>query len=376
MEQQQFLQKEHTMKPSITFSKNDPGNFFQTIRSRVNTYFEENNIKKKGGFELHLKTIVMLALYIVPFGLILTQIIPVWSMFLSYLIMGIGLSGIGLCVMHDANHGSYSNIKWINNLMAYSSEFIGASSFTWKIQHNILHHSYTNIHHADEDITGKAFLRLSPDDNLKKYHRFQHIYAMLLYCFASISWVIKKDFMQLADYNKDGTTRKYGFNPKRETIIMISAKLLYFLYIIVLPIVLGVPVWIVLLGFLLMHMVAGLTITTIFQLAHVVEGPEHFATPVHGKMETHWIVHQLKTTANFAPKNRLITWFAGGLNFQIEHHLFPKISHIHYNKIARIVKNATKEFGLPYHEYSKFRLALRSHLRFLKMLGQGASIQT
>jgi linoleoyl-CoA desaturase len=360
------------MKPNISFSKKDPTNFFQTIRSRVNAYFEENNIKKTGGFELHLKTIIMLSLYLVPFSLILTQILPVWGMILCYLVMGVGLSGIGLCIMHDANHGSYSKIKWINNLMAYSTDFIGASSFTWKIQHNILHHSYTNIHHMDEDITGKAFLRLSPADKLKKYHRFQHIYAMLLYCFASISWVIKKDFKQLADYNKDGTTRKYGFNPKRETVFMIAAKLFYVLYILVLPIVLGVPVWVTLLGFLLMHMIAGLMITTIFQLAHVVEGPEHFAPPEDGKIDSTWFIHQLKTTANFAPKNRLITWFVGGLNFQIEHHLFPKISHIHYRKIANIVKKTAKEFDLPYHEYSKFRIALRSHLRFLKMLGQGA----
>jgi len=184
---------------------------------------------------------------------------------------------------------------------------------------------------------------------------------------------LKKDFKQLSIYNKDGTTKKYGFNPKRETVFMIVSKLFYVSYILVLPILLGVQIWIVLLGFLLMHMIAGLIITTIFQLAHVVEGPEHFAPPTDGKMENLWIIHQLKTTANFAPKNRFLTWFVGGLNFQIEHHLFPKISHIHYRNIAKIVKNTTKEFDLPYHEFSKFRLALRSHLRLLKTLGQGAS---
>ena len=362
------------MKPIITFSKKDPTDFFKTIRTRVNAYFEENNIKKTGSFELHLKTIIMLSLYLVPFGLVLTQMLPAWGMILCYLIMGIGLSGIGLCIMHDANHGSYSKVGWINRLMSYSTDLVGASSFTWKIQHNIMHHSYTNIHDMDEDITGKAFLRLSPGEELKKYHRFQHIYAMLLYCLASISWVIKKDFKQLADYNKNGITKKYGFSPKRETIFMIIAKLLYFLYMLVLPIVLGTPIWIVLLGFLLMHMVAGLIITTIFQLAHVVEGPEHFDAPEDGKMESLWIIHQLKTTANFAPKNRFITWFVGGLNFQIEHHLFPKISHIHYRKIAEIVKKTTKEFDLPYHEFSKFRIALASHLRILKMLGRGAYV--
>lgn len=360
------------MNPVITFSKKDPANFFHTIRSRVNAYFDKNNIRKTGGFEMHVKSIFMLALYLVPFILILVQVLPVWGTFAGYLLMGIGLSGIGLCIMHDANHGSYSTTAWLNNLMSYSLDFIGGSSFTWKIQHNIMHHSYTNIHHMDEDITGKAFLRLSPGEKLKKYHRFQHIYAMMLYSLATISWVIKKDFVQLAHYNKNGITTKHGFNPKHEIVFMIFAKLLYLLYIIVLPLFLGVPVWVVVPGFLLMHLVAGLIITTIFQLAHVVEGPEHFATPEDGKIESLWIIHQLKTTANFAPKNRFITWFAGGLNFQIEHHLFPTISHVHYRKIAKIVKDTAKEFDLPYHEFSKFGIALRSHLRFLKMLGTGA----
>ncbi len=359
------------MNPVITFSKDDPANFFQTIRSRVNAYFEENNIRKTGGFELHFKTFVMFAIYLTPYFLILSGLLPLWGIFLSYIIMGLGKSGIGLGIMHDANHGSYSKTPLLNNLMAHSMDFIGGSSFTWKIQHNIMHHSYTNIHHLDEDITGKAFLRLCPGEKLKKYHRFQHIYAMLLYSLATINWMIKKDFVRLAQYNKDGITAKHGFNPKRETAFMITSKLFYFFYMLALPVIMGVPVWVAILGFLLMHLIAGLMITIIFQLAHVVEGPEQFVTPENGKMESLWIIHQLKTTANFAPRNRPITWFAGGLNFQIEHHLFPKISHVHYHKIARIVKETANEFGLPYHEFSKFTQALRSHLRFLKMLGNG-----
>ena len=362
------------MIPTVKFARKDPQNFFPTIRKQVNEYFEKNNIKKTGNSLLYFKTVVVFAMYFVPFALILAQFLPLPLVFLCYAVMGLGNSGIGLAVMHDANHGSYSNIKWLNKIMEYTTDMIGASSFTWKIQHNVLHHSFTNIYQLDEDIDDKPFLRLSPAGKLKWYHKYQHIYGPFLYSFATLSWVIKKDFKQLRDYNKSGMTERCGFNPTRETLIMIFAKTFYYFYILVLPVLLGVKLWVVLLGFVILHMISGLLITTIFQLAHVVEGPEHSTVPENGKIDSTWAIHQLKTTANFAKNNKLITFFAGGLNFQIEHHLFPTISHVHYGEISKIVKKATQEFNLPYHENPTFLKAVASHLRVLKMFGEGKQL--
>ncbi len=362
------------MQPVVKFSRKDPELFFQTLRERVNQYFEQNNIRKTGNGLMYRKTMIMFAMYFVPFGLILSQVIPDWTAILLYLLMGVGVSGIGLSVMHDANHGSYSTYPWVNRLMSKSMDIIGGSSFTWKVQHNFLHHTYTNIYELDEDIDDKPFLRLSPHGKLKKYHRFQHIYAMLLYCLATISWLLMKDFKQMLHYHREGLTQKCGFKPTRETIRMIITKSLYVSYIIVLPIVLGVSWWVVLIGFVLMHMVAGLLITVIFQLAHVVEGPEHFAPKRMGTMENTWAIHQLKTTANFCRNNRLITWYVGGLNFQIEHHLFPHICHVHYKKISEIVKKTAQECNLNYVEHPTFTKAVASHLRVLKMLGNGLAV--
>jgi linoleoyl-CoA desaturase len=359
------------MIPTVKFARKDPQNFFPTIRKRVNEYFEKNEIQKTGNGLLYLKTIIVFAFYFIPFALIFAQVLPVWGALICYLLMGLGNSGIGLCVMHDANHGSYSKVKWVNTMMEYTTNMIGASSFTWKIQHNVLHHSYTNMYELDEDIDDKPFLRLSPEGKLKWYHKFQHWYAPLLYSFATLSWVIKKDFKQLIDYNKSGMTERCGFNPTRETIIMIVSKVFYYFYIIALPIMLGVSLWVVILGFVLLHIVSGLLITFVFQLAHLVEGPEHTDIPHDGKMNNTWAIHQLRSTANFATKNKLVTFLVGGLNFQIEHHLFPTISHIHYAKISEIVKGAAKEFNLPYHEFAKVNEAVISHMRVLKMLGQG-----
>ena len=363
------------MQQSVKFSRKDSQQFFQTMRQRVNQYFEDNKIEKTGDSTMYFKTFVMFSIYFVPFVLILTLGMPAWANILLYVVMGLGVAGIGLSVMHDANHGSYSKYKWVNNIASYSTNLIGASSFTWKIQHNVMHHTYTNIYELDEDIDDKPFLRLSPHGKYKKYHRFQHIYALLLYCFATISWVLTKDFRQLVQYTKSGIAKQNGFNVTNEWIIMFVSKTSYFAYLVVLPILLGTPVWLAIVGFFIIHGVAGFLITVIFQLAHVVEGPDHFTPDPSGTMDNIWAIHQLKTTANFSRKNKFMTWYIGGLNHQVEHHLFPHICHIHYSKISEIVKNTAKEFNLPYYEHERFLEAIGSHLRVLKSFGAAPVVQ-
>ncbi len=360
------------MYPVVKFATKDSKQFFRTLNQRVNEYFKTNGINKKGNERLYLKTAVMLSLYLAPYFLMLFVTLPNIVILGLYVIMGVGLAGLGLCVMHDAIHGAYGQSPWINKLAAFSMNLIGGSPFTWKIQHNVLHHSYTNIYHLDEDIDDKPFLRLSPSGKLKNYHKIQHWYALPLYSLATISWILMKDFKQLMTYNRTGMTQQHGFSPALETIKMILGKGLYVFFIIAVPILLGVSAWAVAVGFVLMHMLAGLYITIVFQLAHVVEGPDHHEPPSDGIMQDTWAIHQLKSTANFACKNRLVTWLVGGLNFQIEHHLFPNISHVHYVNIAKIVKKTASEFNLPYYEHERFRGAVKSHLRVLKMLGNGA----
>ena len=363
------------MQKNVKFAKPDTSQFFATLRKRVNGYFIANNISKKADYRMVIKTMAMLTIYFLPYGLILTGTFSNWTMLLLAIIMGIGNAGIGFSVMHDANHGGYSSNQFINTSLGYTANIIGGSAFTWKMQHNVLHHTYTNIYELDEDIHDKPMLRLSPHGKLSSYHRYQHIYAMFLYSLATVSWVIKKDFAQLIEYNKTGLTEQTGHRPFKQTIILITSKILYIFYTIVIPIwVLSIAWWQVLLGFLAMHMVAGFLLTIVFQLAHVVEGPNHHKPVQNGTMENTWAIHQLVTTANFAKKNRFLSWFVGGLNFQIEHHLFPHICHVHYKTISSIVKNTAQEFNLPYYDQPSFRYALVSHLKILKKLGRGEAI--
>jgi len=357
------------MHQFIQFSRKDKQLFFKTLQQRVNTYFKANELHKTANFKMYFKTASIFIAYFVPLFLIYFAQLSLGLNLLMYFIMGLAVSCVGLCIMHDANHGAYSKSKTVNKWLGYSLNLIGGSSFTWKIQHNFLHHTYPNVYQLDEDIDDKPFLRLSPHGKLEKHHRFQHIYAFLLYSLATISWVFIKDFRQLKQYNADGLTEKNGFNAAKETQIMIISKVIYFAYMLVLPILLGVTWWHVLLGFLLVHLVAGLLITVVFQLAHVVEGPEHLTAVDEEEFANTWAIHQLFTTANFSTKSKFITWFVGGLNFQIEHHLFPHICHIHYPNIAKIVRETVKEFNLPYHEFEHFHSAVWSHVKMLKQFG-------
>lgn len=355
----------HTVK----FSKIDPSQFFKTTRRRVNEYFEKKKLSRSGSYKIIFKAIVMLSLYFIPFVLMVSGLIDGWWNVVAYALMGMGMAGIGLCVMHDANHGTFSKFKIVNRLMGYTMNMVGGSSFTWKVQHNILHHSFTNIYGVDEDIEDKAFLRLSPHGKKRWYHRFQHIYAWFLYTLATVSWTLIKDFKQLFNYNRKGITKDTGFNPTHETIALFSSKTIYFSLVLIIPMLFVTKWYIVLLGFLIMHVIAGFSITVIFQLAHVVEGADHHHAHGTNEMDNTWALHQLATTANFANRNRVLTWMIGGLNYQIEHHLFPHISHIHYPEISKIVKKTAQECGLKYNEFVTMLGAMKSHARMLKEIG-------
>ncbi len=346
--------------------------FVATLNHRVNGYFKSNNLSRHANNEMLIKTGIMFALYCIPYILIVTSTVTSsMGLIAMVVIMAIGLAGIGLSVMHDANHGAYSTKPWVNTLIGYSINFVGASKFNWKIQHNILHHTYTNVHEEDEDISPRGALRLSPHSKWIHLHKYQHVYAWFLYGLMTIVWMTTKDFVRLSRYANDGLVKKYNANLTREWVILIATKVFYAGYIIIIPIMFTALVWWqVLLGFFIMHYLAGFVLAIIFQPAHVIEGNLFPVPDDNNTLENHWAVHQLLTTTNFANKSRWFTWYVGGLNFQIEHHLFPHICHVHYSKISRIVKETAGEFGFPYKSADTFLGALAGHARLLRELGR------
>jgi len=354
----------------IRYSKNKI-DFLTELRTSVNDYFKNNNVEPYGNNRIIVKTIFMGILYFAPLILmvsgVFTSVFPVLA---CWIVMGFGMAGIGMATMHDANHGSYSKKKWVNKLFGDSLYLLGGFPANWRYQHNTLHHGFTNIEGHDEDIAPPEILRLSPHRPLKKIHRYQYLYAWVLYGLMTISWIIVKDFRRMKKYKEMGVKldgkRKYG----RLLLELIISKIVYYAVFLLLPL-LTVPVawyWVVT-GFLLMHFVGGLVLAAIFQTAHVVPTSEYPLPDEKGEMNNNWAAHQLYTTSNFAPRSRVFTWLVGGLNHQVEHHLFPNISHIHYRDIAAIVQQKAKEFGMPYHVNKSFFGAVGEHVRMLKLLG-------
>ena len=355
---------------TLKFVNKSRGEFTATLRKNVNDYFKEKKISTKGNFKMVFKSIVMISVYLIPFILMLTLPLNAWLIFPLSIVMGIGMAGIGMNVMHDAVHGSFSKKGWLNKLFGTTMYFIGGNTFNWKVQHNILHHTFTNIEGFDEDIEPKASLRLSVHTPLKKIHRFQHIYAFFLYCLMTLSRTFT-EIGQLIKYNRAGITKQQGSTPKKEMVKLILTKSAYLLIILGLPLLFsGFSWWLIVLGFITMHIVAGIFMSTVFQMAHLVEEAEQPVPDEEGIIANEWTIHELETTANFAKKSRLFGWMVGGLNFQIEHHLFPNICHVHYKAIAPIVEKTAREFGLRYNENRTFFTAIGSRIRMLRALGK------
>lgn len=357
----------------VKFNREDQPEFFIELRKRVNAYFRENNISKHANLNMKLKTAFMICLYFTPLALMITGVVSsLWLVMLMWVLMGLGMSGIGLSIMHDANHGSYSSNQNVNDVLGYLLNFIGGYHVNWKIQHNVLHHSFTNVHEFDEDISKTGVMRLSPNQKRKFFFRFQAFYAPFFYGIMTIYWLLSKDFEQVVRYHKKDLLAGQGITLKKAIIQVTFNKIWYVALIIALPMmIVPLPWWQSLLGFLMMQFISGIILALIFQPAHVVEETDFFKTDDDGSVENNWAIHQMKTTSNYANGSLLFSWLVGGLNYQIEHHLFPTICHIHYRKISTIVKETAREYNVPYNQHKTFYGALKSHFSLLHRLGTG-----
>lgn len=350
------------------FIEQERNGFYTTLRKRVDNYFTTNNISKHANGAMVFKTFLFWGGYVGLYLLIIFGGFSLWANFGLALVLGFFGAMVGFNVSHDAIHGAYSSRKWLNDLISFSFHTLGASPYIWRISHNLVHHTYTNIPGHDEDIdVAPGLVRLSPEDKLNSLQRFQHFYAFLLYGLSSLSWVLRKDYKKFFQHNIGNYKHKHK---TMDYVRLFGYKLMYyFLFIFV-------PLWILpisfgqwLLTFVCMHFIKGLTIGLVFQLAHVVESTEFPTTNENGDIEEAWAIHQMKTTANFGRKDWLTNYLCGGLNMQVEHHLFPTVCHIHYRAISDIVKETAIEFNVPYLENTSFWTAIGSHYRMLQKFG-------
>jgi len=344
------------------------GEFHETVKQRVEQYFVDSRRSTTGDWRLFVKTGVILAWLAGSYAFLVFGSTSLLVTMLMVFALAQGCALVGFNITHDGAHGSYAHSKTINWLMGGMLNVIGGSQRLWRHKHNRLHHIYTNIHTLDDDLQTHGLLRFSPEQPWRPWHRFQHCYAFAVYSLLTLSWVTVGDCHKLF-LGRIGDS-KLPPPTVADIGVFLSTKMCYFGYALLLPLCFH-PWQHVLLAFVGVHLLLGVTLSMAFQLAHTVEHTS-FPTPdAHtGMMPKAWAVHQVRTTANFAPNNRWVTWYLGGLNFQIEHHLFARMCHIHYPAISTVVAETCHAFALPYVCYPTVRSAIAGHYRFLKTMGR------
>jgi linoleoyl-CoA desaturase len=349
------------------FSMPSPS-FHSELKRRINDYFQQAGQKMTGNYKLYLKAGIIIVSFLAIYIHLVFFTPTAWLAIPECLLLGLLTAAIGFNIMHDGAHGSFSRHKWINEIAGYSLNFLGANVFMWKTKHNVIHHAYTNIHELDDDIEAKPLLRFCKTQKHYKIHRVQHWYFWAAYSLLYIWWVLFTDY-------KKYFSGKIGNMPIKKMkftdhLSFWGFKLLHAFLFVALPIyMVGFSPWLI--GFIIYGCFTGFILSIVFQLAHTVEDTNFLqASAQVGKIEDEWALHQLKTTANFATRNKFVCWWVGGLNFQIEHHLFPKISHIHYPAISQIIRKACQDYGFPYIEYRHTRMAIASHVSHLKNMSR------
>jgi linoleoyl-CoA desaturase len=341
--------------------------FQRELRRRVEDYFKRSGKKPRDSGRIYLKTAIILAAFVGSYVALVFFAVTWWQALLLSVALGIATAQIGFNIQHDAGHQAFSERRRVNKWMAMTLDLIGGSSYIWHWKHAHFHHTYVNIDGYDSDINLGALARFSPQQKRYWHHRWQHLYLWVLYGMTALSWHLHDDFRDVIT----GTVGKRRMPRPRgkDLAVFVLGKVVFFTLAFGLPLAFH-SIGAVLLYYTVAAVAAGLLLALVFQLAHAVEEADFPIPGEHGRMDTPWAVHQLETTANFSRDSRVITWLVGGLNFQVEHHLFPRICHVHYPAIAPIVEATCREYGLPYHANGSFGAGLASHYRWLRRMGR------
>jgi linoleoyl-CoA desaturase len=341
--------------------------FQRELRRRVEDYFKRSGQKPRDGMRIYLKTAIILAAFVTSYVLLVFFAATWWQGLLLSVALGVATAQIGFNIQHDAGHQAFSERRRVNKWMAMTLDLVGGSSYVWHWKHAHFHHTYVNIDGYDSDINLGALARFSPQQKRYWHHRWQHLYLWVLYGMTVLSWHLHDDFRDVIT----GTIGKRRMPRPRgkDLAVFVLGKLTFFALAFGLPLAFH-SIGAVLLYYTVVAVVAGLQLALVFQLAHAVEEADFPMAGEQGRMDKPWAIHQLETTANFSRDSRVVTWLVGGLNFQVEHHLFPRICHVHYPAIAPVVEATCREFGVPYHANRSFGAGLASHYRWLRRMGR------
>jgi linoleoyl-CoA desaturase len=344
------------------------GAFIRDTRREVEEYLARPGVRARGRRRLYLKAVVSVALAATSWSLLLFAHpgVVLGLVYLAGLVAGTAL--VAFSIMHDANHGAYFRTRRLNHLLGWTADAVlGISSYAWRVKHNVAHHTYTNVDGYDADISQVPVARMLPEQEPRPWYRYQHLYHWPLYCLMVLRWQTAGDIAAL----RRGQIGRSAIRLPRgwDLAGILGGKAVFLAWTIAIPL-LVYPWWVVAAGYAAFSMVMGLITATTFQLAHCVEGVDSAAPEELAGTRRLWAVHEVETTVDFCPRNPVITWALGGLNYQIEHHLFPKVPHTHYPRIAEIVERNCARHGVRYMCRRTLGEALASHYRYLRDLGR------
>jgi linoleoyl-CoA desaturase len=349
----------------IKFGRNN--SFHNELRRRVDAFFQTTGLRQRDGPQMYLKSAILISVFVASYVLLVAFAQTWWQALPLSVLLGLATAAIGFNIQHDAGHQAYSNYGWINKLMALWLDIIGGSSYTWHWKHAVIHHTDVNITGQDTDIDLGVFGRMTPYQKRYAFHRWQHFYLWPLYGLLAIKWQLFDDFrdVMVGRIGAHRIPRPRGW----DMCIFLAGKVVFFTLALGIPLMVH-SLWPVLLWYVVTTLVLGLVLSVVFQLAHCVEEAEFpMPEPDTGRMESPWAIHQVETTVNFMRPSRIGAWLLGGLNFQIEHHLFPRICHVHYPALSKIVETTCAEFGVRYTEHKTLWAGVASHYRWLRRMG-------
>jgi len=353
---------------------NGDNSFHRELRRRVDAQFKDSGTRQRDSAAMYLKTAVILTVFAISYVALVFFASNGWQALALSVALGTAVAGIGFNVMHDGGHQAYSDRRWVNRLMALTLDLVGGSSYIWQWKHARFHHTWVNVAGHDSDIDLGVLGRLSPEQPWRPWHRWQHLYLWVLYGVTAIRWHVYGDFRDMIS----GTVGERRFDRPRgwDLAGFVIGKLVFFMLAFGLPLFFH-SIGAVLLFYATTSAVAGVLLALVFQMAHVVEEAD-FPAPnaTSRQMDTPWAVHQLETTVDFSRDSRVLSWLIGGLNFQIEHHLFPRISHVHYPAVARVVEATCREYGITYRTHRSFAAGIASHYRWLRQLAMPVGAAT
>lgn len=344
------------------------GAFMAATRRDVEQYLSSGGTRVRGLVALYAKAVVALGLLLGSWTALMLADPGPWLALACLAGLVLGTTLTAFCVMHDANHGAYFRKRRLNHLLGWSADaLLGMSSYAWRVKHNVAHHTYTNVDEYDDDITQVPLARLMPVQEPRPWYRLQHLYIWPLYGLMGLRWQTLGDVTALV---RGGVGRSALRAPRGWDLAGLAAgKVVFVGWALALP-MLVYPWWLVLSVYVAFSVVVSLIMAVTFQLAHCVEEADFVTAEQLSAEKRLWAVHEVETTVDFCPRNRALTWLLGGLNFQIEHHLFPGVPHTHYMRIAEIVQRNAREHGVRYTVHRSLRAALRSHYRHLRAMGR------